>query len=281
MLLLACSLSLSIYPSIKVSAQGNLMVMPKRVVFDGSKKTHELNLANTGQDSAKYVISLVHYKMKEDGSFVEMGATDTSENFADKYIRFFPRSVVLGPNESQTVRIQLKQTSKLLPGEYRSHLYFRAIADEKPLGVEETNRHDSSAVSVRLIPVFGISLPVIIRVGQCSAQVNISSCSLEMYDDNTPLLSMTFNREGNMSVYGDITVEHISLNDKVTKVGSIQGLAVYTHNRARRIKIALDKNARVDYSKGKLYIVYKTQSDIEPVTLAQTQLLINYNPLEK
>lgn len=280
-LILAGSLLLSIYPSSKVTAQGNLMIMPKRVVFEGSKKTHELNLANTGQDTARYVISLTHYRMKEDGSFEEMSPTDSSGNFADKYIRFFPRSVVLGPNESQSVRIQLTQTNKLLPGEYRSHIYFRAIADEKPLGVEVKKKLDSSAVSVRLIPVFGISIPIIIRVGESTAEVNISDCSLEMVDANTPLLKMTLNREGNMSVYGDITVEHISLGDKVTKVGSIQGLAVYTPNFTRRIKIALDKTAGVDYSKGKLYVVYKTQTDVNPTTLAQTQLLINYNPLQK
>jgi hypothetical protein len=279
--LLTASLLLSLYPFSKVSAQGNLMIMPKRVVFEGSKKTHELNLANTGQDTARYVISLIHYRMKEDGSFEEMSPTDTSGNFADKYIRIFPKTVVLGPNESQSVRIQLKNTNKLLPGEYRSHVYFRAVADEKPLGLEETKKLDSTSVSVRLIPVFGVSIPVIIHVGESTAEVNISDCSIEMADANTPLLNMTLNREGNMSVYGNITVEHISLNDKVTKVGSIQGLAVYTPNRLRRIKIQLDKAAGVDYSKGKLYIVYKTQSDIDSSVLAQTQIQVNYNPFQK
>jgi hypothetical protein len=279
--LMTVSLLLSLYPFSKVSSQGNLMIMPKRVVFEGSKRTHELNLANTGQDTARYVISLIHYRMKEDGAFEEMSPDDTSGNFADKYIRIFPKSVVLGPNESQSVRIQLKNTNKLFPGEYRSHVYFRAVADEKPLGFEETKKLDSTSVSVRLIPVFGVSIPVIIHVGESTAEVTISNCLLEMGDANTPLLNMTLNREGNMSVYGDITVEHISLNDKVTKVGSIQGLAVYTPNRLRHIKIQLDKAAGVDYSKGKLYIIYKTQSDDNLSVLAQTQIQLNYNPFQK
>lgn len=280
--MLAWALLLSLCPFAKASAQGNLMVMPRRVVFDGSRKSYELNLANTGKDTARYVISLIHYRMKDDGSFEEMSRTDTSGNFADRYVRFFPRSVVLGPNESQSVRIQLINASKLLPGEYRSHIYFRALAEQKPLGdVEETKKTDSPAVSVRLIPVFGISIPVIIHVGESTAKVNISDCSLQMAEGNTPLLNMTLNREGNMSVYGDITVEYISPNDKVTKVGSIQGLAVYTPNPVRHLKIALNNSAGVDYSKGKLYIVYKTHSDVEPITLAQTQLLINYNPFQK
>lgn len=46
--------------------------MPRRVVFEGAKKYEELNLANTGKDTARYVISLIHVRMKEDGSFIEI-----------------------------------------------------------------------------------------------------------------------------------------------------------------------------------------------------------------
>jgi len=45
------------------------MVIPKRVVFEGKKRTHELNLANTGNDTVKYTITVVEMKMMEDGLF--------------------------------------------------------------------------------------------------------------------------------------------------------------------------------------------------------------------
>lgn len=248
--------------------------MPKRVVFEGSRKSTELNLANIGKDTARYTISLVHYRMKENGSFEEISANDSSENFADKYIRFFPRSVTLGPNESQTVRVQLIQANKLSPGEYRSHMYFRAVPDMRPLGEEEPKQADSSAISVHLIPVFGISVAVIIRSGESNSEANFSECSLEMPEANTTLLKMTLNRKGNMSVYGDITVEHISQEGKVTKVGAVQGLAVYNPNLVRHIKMALNNAAGIDYSKGTLHIVYKMQSDAKPAILAETDLAL-------
>jgi hypothetical protein len=268
------SLLLSSSPSTKATAQGNLLIMPKRVVFEGSRKSTELNLANTGKDTARYTISLVHYRMKEDGSFEEISAPDSSENFADKYIRFFPKSVTLGPNESQTVRVQLTQANKLLPGEYRSHIDFRAVPDRQPLGEEKPKQADSSAISVRLIPVFGISVAVIIRSGESNTEANFSACFLEMPDANTPLLKMTLNRKGNMSVYGDIMIEHISQEGKVTKVGSVQGLAVYTPNLVRHIKMGLNNVAGVDFRKGTLHIVYKTQSDAKPAILAETDLVL-------
>ena len=42
--------------STKIMAQGNLLLTPRRVVFEGAKKSMDLNLANTGKDTARYVI---------------------------------------------------------------------------------------------------------------------------------------------------------------------------------------------------------------------------------
>gem|GEM_PF-5683234 len=38
-------------------AQGDLLIAPKRIVFDGSKRVEEINLANIGKDTATYTIS--------------------------------------------------------------------------------------------------------------------------------------------------------------------------------------------------------------------------------
>ena len=36
-----------------VLGQGNLLLMPRRVIFEGAKRYEELNLANTGRDTAR------------------------------------------------------------------------------------------------------------------------------------------------------------------------------------------------------------------------------------
>src|SRR4051794_39184135 len=91
----------------EANAQGNLLITPRRVLFEGNKRSEELNLANVGQDTATYVISFIQIRMKEDGSFENITVPDSGQNFADKNLRFFPRTVKLGPNEAQTLKVQL------------------------------------------------------------------------------------------------------------------------------------------------------------------------------
>jgi hypothetical protein len=255
-------------------AQGNLLITPRRVVFEGNLKTQELNLANTGKDTARYNVSIVQYRMKEDGSFEEITEPDPGQNFADKYIRFFPRSVTLAPNEAQVVKMQLTKANLLLPGEYRSHVYFRAVPIEKALGEEET-RPDSTGISVRLVPIFGITIPVIIRVGESNTQVNLTDLSIEPLNDTLSRLKLNFNRSGNMSVYGDIKVNYISSTGNSAIVGIVKGIAVYSPNTIRHFQMDLKKTAGVDFQNGKLEVVYSTQSDSKPEKIAEAGLILH------
>jgi hypothetical protein len=265
-------LLLQIFCSQRTMAQGNLLLLPRRVIFEGPKRYEELNLANSGKDTARYVISLMHVRMKEDGGFEEISRPDSGEMFADRFIRFFPHSVVLGPNESQVVKIQLTKISELVPGEYRSHLYFRAIPD-KPLLGEEGPAEDSG-ISIRLIPIFGISIPVIIRIGASNTQVRLSDLSVQMVDDTIPILAMTFHRTGNMSVYGDISVYYTSAAGKTTLAGTAKGIAVYTPNIARGFRLTLDKKGDINYHSGRLSVEYSTAEDSHPVRIAGADLVL-------
>jgi hypothetical protein len=257
----------------KAAAQGNLLLTPGRVVFEGPKKMQELNLANTGRDTARYLVSFVEIRMKEDGNFEQITQPDSGQYFASNYLRFFPRSVILAPGEAQVVKVQLTKTSQLAAGEYRSHIYFRAVPDEEPLG-EKLPAQDPSGISVRLTPVFGITIPAIIRIGASTAAVNLSNAAFERSNDSVPMLSIVLNRTGNMSVYGDLTIDFISSKGKVTQVSEIKGIAVYTPTPSRRIRVALGKFSGIDYKTGKLHVVYKTSSDAKSVTLAETELVL-------
>jgi hypothetical protein len=253
-------------------AQGNLLLLPRRVVFEGAKRYEELNIANTGKDTARYVISLMHIRMKEDGGFEEISQPDSGERWADRFVRFFPHSVELGPGESQVVKIQLTKINELEPGEYRSHLYFRAIPDKPLLGEERPST--DSGISIRLIPVFGISIPVIIRVGTPSIQVRISDLSVQMAEDTIPILSMTFHRAGNVSVYGDVSVYYTSAGGKTMPVGTAKGIAVYTANTVRSFRLTLDKGSAINYHSGRLSVEYNAGEGIHPARIAGADLIL-------
>ncbi len=267
-MLLAVSAA-TIFFSIDASAQGDLLITPRRAVFEGTVRTIDLNLANTGSDTATYAISIMQIRMTEEGSFETITEPDPGQRFADRYIRFFPRSVTLAPNEAQVVKVQLTG-GNLEAGEYRSHFYFRAVPDARPLG--DVVAQDTTGISVVLTPVFGITIPVIIRVGQPNTTVSITDMSFEMVGGTTPILSMVLRRTGNMSAFGDLAIDHISPQGTVTRVGVANGLAVYTPNAIRRFRMNLNPVAGVDFSSGKLRVTYSAPSDMRPQRYAEAEL---------
>ena len=273
MLFILGSVILTVIPTDSF-AQGNLLIMPRRVIFEGAKKSADLIVANTGTDTAKYVVTIVQMRMKSDGSFEQITTPDSGQFFADKYIRYFPRTVSLAPNESQTVKMQLIKADKLNPGEYRSHIYFRSVPKVTPLG-EEVKPLDTNQLFVRLVPVFGITIPVIIHVGETSAKVTLSDLELLKVNDTTTRIKMRCNRTGNISVYGDITVDYISPQGKVLHMANAKGVAIYTPNTYRYFECNLDKVPGADVHKGKILVTYISQSELKTSKLGEAELLLH------
>ena len=262
---------LSLFSSGEVMAQGNLLITPRRVVFEGKKRIQELNLANTGKDTATYNISYKQIRMTENGQFEEITQPDPGQNFASDYLRFFPRRVTLAPNEAQLVKMQLVKTSQLTTGEYRSHVYFRSVPKEKPLG-EKEDQNQATGLSVSLKPVFGITIPVIIRRGESTAQVSVSDLKFERNEALITSLKLKLNRTGNISVYGDIRVDYISPEGKFIQVGLVKGLAVYSPTLSRTFRMKLDQKPGVDYTTGKLHLVYSKQKTDKGGILCEAEL---------
>ena len=255
-------------------AQGNLLLSPRRVVFEGQRRTMELNLANSGKDTARYAISLIEVRMKEDGQFQIIEDVDSAgPAIASPYVRFFPRTVTLAPNEAQTVKIQVVRTAELQPGEYRSHMYFRALANEDKQA-ERSEPRDTTSVSVSIKPVFGISIPVIIRVGSDSTAATISDAEFAGGDE--PAVKVMLNRIGKMSVYGDLQVSHIAPDGDETAVGIAKGVAVYSTVPRRSFSLSLDKEAKVDWSRGSLRVTYTDGTSSKPIKLAETTLALTH-----
>ena len=254
-------------------AQGNLLITPRRLVFDGSKRTITLNLANIGNDTATYAISMVQIRMTEEGAFETITEPDPGQKFASKNLRYFPRSVTLPPNEAQVVKVQLIKASKLAPGEYRSHFYFRSVPKVNPLGEEETVV-DTTSISVRLTPVFGITIPAIIRIGESNTKVSLSDLALHIGEDKAPVFSLQFNRSGNFSVYGDLTVDHISPQGVTTRVGMANGIAVYTPNTIRHFRFNLNPPNGIDFGSGRLKVTFSSANDTKKEIFAETELML-------
>ena len=268
-------ISIFYFLHIDVNGQGNLLVTPRRVVFEGNTRSIDLNLANIGQDTATYAISLVQMRMNEDGTFETITTPDKDQRFADKNIRFFPRSVTLPPEEAQVVKVQLIRANNLEPGEYRSHFYFRAEPLSVALGEEDTEAEearDTTSISIKIIPIFGITMPVIIRVGESNTGINLSDMTIDMAADSSWVLKLKINRTGNFSVYGDLVADHLSTTGEVTRVGRANGIAVYTPNSFRWFELKLNNIDGVDFNAGELKLLFSARSDVRNKKYAETSL---------
>lgn len=252
-------------------AQGDLLIFPKRLVFEGRNRVEQVILSNTGKDSSTYNISFVEYRMTETGEFKAITEPDFGQQFATPFLRVFPRRVYLAPGESQTVKVQVINTDKMEDGEYRSHLYFRAEKNNKPLG-QKNQVTDSKSISVKLEAVFGISIATIVRKGQPNTVASISGLEYTHDGDANHFLNFNINREGNMSTYGDITINYISSEGKKFEVGKAKGLAVYTPGNVRKVKMQIQKPEGVDFNAGKFEVVYTVNESKKAIAEADLEL---------
>lgn len=249
--------------SLPVSAQsgGNLSVSPTRVVFEGRYKSAQISLINQGSASINYRITFVQRRMAEDGQFEEIAVAEPGGAFADRFIRYSPRQVTLDPGAAQTIRLLLRKPPELEPGEYRSHLLLRAVPPAgagtriEAMQLEE----EEEKIGVQLIPFYGVSIPVIVRHGDLSADIKVTDLAVQSAPETDRLMSVTFRlaRRGDRSVYGDVTATWIpSSNGMGRIVQFVKGLAVYTPNPSRTLRLPLHPPDGVDLRGGLLKITF-------------------------
>ena len=252
-------------------AQGDLLITPKRVVFDGNKQREELSLVNIGKDTATYSISFVHKNMQEDGSFITVEKPDSGQHFAEPYLRIFPRQITLAPGEPQSIMLQYRRTADMAAGEYRSHLWFRSEKDYHPLGTKELSK-DSSQVSVQLIPIFGISIAIIIKSGTVSVTTSLSDLKLETREDTLQILHFTIHRAGNCSSYGNVIVEYVPEQGKTIQIGLVKSLGVYSNLDQRKVSVKLNPVPGLTLKSGKLRVRYTSPDEAKYTIYAEKEI---------
>ena len=252
--------------SIKSVAQGNLLVTPMRLIFDGSKNNQELNLVNIGTDTAIFTISFIQYKMKEDGAFIKVDRPADVQMAAQPLLRIYPQTVTLAPGEPQVIMLQFRHKSNLQPGEYLSHLYFRAEKNIIPPGSNQPEK-DTTNLSIQLIPVYGLCIPIIIRTGEVKVSITLSDLKMESAKEIPNFLKFTINRSGNISSYGDIIVDYLPEKGKATQIGVMRGIGVYTDIDKRIIAVKINNINGSQFNKGKLKVRYINKEETKNSSL--------------
>lgn len=251
-------------------AAGDLLVAPTRVILDGSRGT-EVVLNNIGTAPATYRISLEIKRMTAEGGLDEIAEENATaaERAALDMIAFSPRRVTLPPNQPQVVRVGVRLPEGVPPGEYRAHMLFRAVPEAAGAVTSAAVKPAGAGVSIALTPIYGITIPVIVRVGDLDAAASIGDAWIDETHDG-PAFNFDLARTGNRSVYGDIEVTRPGVAEPLLVA---RGVAVYPEIGARKVSLHVPGELAAKL-KGPVRIRYTEDREIGGATIDEAERVV-------
>lgn len=167
-------------------AQG-VLVAPHAIILDHRSRSGSLSLYNPGTEPAEISLSTFYgYPVTDSTGEFQLRTVDAPDSTAPSaagWIEAFPKRMVLGPKERQTVRLLARPPAGLADGEYWARLVVSAKGGTVPVrGVA-----DSSGVTVGLSLEVRTVLPMQYRKGRVSTGVRLSELSAKVERDSLAL----------------------------------------------------------------------------------------------
>ena len=248
-------LAILLFASVSAAAQqpsnaggvGDLLVAPTRVVLNERTRTAEIALINTGTTATTYRISFRHMRMNDQGRLDDVTEPE-GERFADPYVLYTPRQVTLEPRIAQTIRVRLRLPEDASDGEYRTHLEFKGLP---PADLNDSSGLEEGKVDIRVVPIYAVSIPLLVRRGATAAEVAIDGLGVHEGD-----AKFTLRRNGTRSTYGNAIIRFTPHGGEEEVVGVLNGIALYLPLDERHITIPLHAKDGAPLRNGQLRVTY-------------------------
>lgn len=237
---------LSLFISISIlSVHGQGVMFSEYRAILTPDEQHTLQLCNPTATSRTFTLSFIDRCMQENGSTADVPDSVSFPQSLRKNLRIFPRRVTLDAGKCQTVQIQLKNTSGLPDGEYRSYLLLRPAIDKDSVGVVDSSELKSA--SPQIIFRLSSAIPMIYRKNTRLESVSIDHVQLIKNEKGETCISFDAVRKGTQSCYGRMSVTAWEDNKPVV-VGEQPGSAIHIEISKRKFvipikPIMLDKDA--------------------------------------
>jgi hypothetical protein len=252
-------------PGTAQAGVGDLLVAPTRLVLDG-RKGAEIILNNIGDDAATYRVSVEFRRMTEGGEIVDVATPSAADKSAEDMIVYAPRKVTLAPHQPQAIRIAARPQPGLADGEYRVHLLFRAIPPATPV-VQTAEK--PKGVQFKLTPVYGVTIPVIVRLGNLQATAGIAGVRLEKQGDQEAV-GLDLTRTGSRSTFGEVRVLKAGVKEPIALQ---RGVAIYTEVGKRHVSVPIQPDFR-GKAAGPVTVEYLETTDDGSHLIASTQTVL-------
>jgi P pilus assembly chaperone PapD len=247
---------------------GDLLVAPTRIVLDG-RKGAEIILNNIGDEPATYRISVDFRRMDVNGGLEDVAQPTPADQRAADMIIYAPRRVTLAPHEPQAIRIAARPPQGLPDGEYRVHMLFRAIPPANPVVPASLSTEQEKGLRFQLTPIYGVTIPVIVRLGNLQATAAIANVHLDK-KDGSPMVSFDLSRSGARSTYGEVRVLKAGIKDPMALQ---KGVAVYTELNLRHVSVPVSANYKGEVG-GPVTVQYVETYDDGSHVIAETQAVL-------
>lgn len=250
------------------TAHADMLVSPVRVLMDDDNRSATLVLRNPSDGSRTYRLSWEDKRAKENGGYTAV-SEDEEWPSAKDMVRLSPRQITVGPRENQTVRFSWRPPADLPAGEYRSHVLLEVIPDISEPTATLGGEIPEDGVGIQVFMQMSFSIPVVVRHDTDTPEVSIGEVKAVPLGDGEQLgLELTFNRAGNASSYGKVSVEMQRDTDSpVEKIGEFGDLSIFQEIEKRKITVAL-RDTQIP-SGAWVRIAYEGQNEYQGVLWAE------------
>ncbi len=185
-----------------LEAQG-VLVAPHAVIMDHRTRSGSLTLYNPGDEPVEVALSTFFgYPVTDSTGAFELRTVDQPEPdypSAAKWIDAFPKRVLLGPKQRQTVRLLARPPANLQDGEYWARLIISAKGGTVPV----SGTSDSSGVRVSLALEIRTIIPLQYRKGKVATGVRTSGLAAAVEHDSLAV-RLRLDRTGNAAFLGTL-----------------------------------------------------------------------------
>ena len=257
-----------------ISAQ--VMVTPTMVFIDDRSHVAEIYLTNTTNSEREVTISteFAYAGSDNNGNIVMINDEASAVYDISSSLRIFPRQIILPPNGSQTIRLQVKPDRSRSAGVY----WTRAIISTTTasVAIEESA---NSAIGASINYVLKQNIPVFFKSGNTTTGISVNDINASVLADSLIRVFTEVNVTGNAPFIGTITARLLQNNKKEMALTMLPTSIYFKGLRAIDIYVNKEEIAPGNYT---IEISFETQrqdvniSDLVQAPSIVRQININY-----
>ncbi len=194
-----------------------VVVNPVAIFFDPLTKTAEAEIKNISTKPLQVELGFEYmYENWIDSlgkvTVIKKDSIGYEKYALDKYIKVFPRKMLIPPGKSQTVRLLLMNVGNLEDGTYWTRLVTKTEEQDKLFDTTGKNADIGSKFKIHT----GVSQPVIYQKGKVFTGVDITRFERVADIGNMVVFKIELERTGNSPFWGSIGIRVVDeSNDKI------------------------------------------------------------------